>query len=81
VGNKPAVTLTGTVEKIIPPVAGEPEKAQIAVDGADDLYRELRVENKLEDKDGKKVGLKEGAPVDVTIEADQAATTPAKDKK
>jgi hypothetical protein len=77
---KAAVTLPGTVEKIIPPMAGEPEKAQIAIEKADDLYREIRVENKLEDKDGKKVGLKEGAQVDVTIEADPSATKPANGK-
>lgn len=78
---KAAVTLPGTVEKIIPPMAGEPEKAQIAIEKADELYREIRVENKLEDKDGKNVGLKEGAQVDVTIEADPSATKPADDKK
>ena len=78
--DKPAVTLPGTVEKIIPPVAGEPEKAQIAVDGADDLYREIRVKNKLEYQNGKKVGLKEGAQVDVTIEAEPDATTPSNGK-
>ena len=45
---KPSVTLPGTVEKIIPPTGpGQPEKAQIDVEGADDLYRELRIENAL----------------------------------
>ena len=35
---KPSTTLPGTVEKIIKPVSpDEPEKAQIAVEGADDL--------------------------------------------
>jgi hypothetical protein len=81
VSEKAAVTLPGTVEKIIPAMAGEPEKAQIAIEKADELYREIRVENKLEDKDGEKVGLKEGAPVDVTIEADPSATKPAAGKK
>ncbi len=70
---KPSVTLAGTVEKIIPaiPAVEEPEKAQISVEGADQLYREIRVENALEDEEGKKVQLKEGAKVDVTIEANQ----------
>jgi hypothetical protein len=36
-----SVTLPGTVEKVIPsPNQFEPEKAQIAIEGADDLYRE-----------------------------------------
>jgi len=53
------------VKKIIkPPIPIEPEKAEIAVDGAaGDLYREIRIENALESDDGKKVKLKEGAPV------------------
>jgi hypothetical protein len=75
--DKPSVTLPGTVEKIIPAIhADAPEKAQISVEGADDLYRELRVENILEDDNGKKVRLKKGAHVDVTIEAEPEATQP-----
>lgn len=68
---KPSITLPGKVEKIIPaaPQVSEPEKAQIAVEGADHLYREIRVENSLNDETGKKVQLKEGATVEVTIEA------------
>jgi hypothetical protein len=68
--DKPSTTLPGTVEKIIKsPSPSEPEKAQIAVEGADHLYRELRIENVLTDDDGKKVSLKQGAEVEVTIEA------------
>jgi len=73
---KPSVTLPGTVEKVIPavPYSDEPEKAQIAVEGADHLYREIRVENTLKDEKGKDVRLKEGAHVHVTIEADPKET-------
>jgi hypothetical protein len=79
---KPAVTLPGTVEKIIPPVTPtEPEKAQIVVEGADHLYREIRVDNMLKDADGKEVSLKPGAEVEVTIEADIEATLPAKKRE
>lgn len=74
---KPAITLPGTVEKIIPPIVpSQPEKAQITVEGADDLYREIRVENSLTDPTGHEVKLKEGAPVEVTIEANREATIP-----
>jgi hypothetical protein len=39
---KPNVTLPGTVEKIIPsPHPSEPEKAQIAIEHGDDLYKEI----------------------------------------
>jgi hypothetical protein len=72
---KPAVTLPGTVEKIIPANRVEPEKAQISVQDADELYKEIRIENTLRDERGKEVGLKPGAHVDVTIEADKSATT------
>lgn len=76
---KPSVTLPGTVEKIIqPPVPSMPEKAQISVEGADDLYKEIRLENALTDENGKAVKLKEGAKVEVTLEADPKDTTPAK---
>jgi hypothetical protein len=75
---KPKITLPGTVEKIIPANPIAPEKAQIAVEGADHLYREIRVDNTLEDEKGKKVGLKPGAHVDVKIEADKEATIPKK---
>lgn len=76
---KPAVTLPGTVEKVIPTrYAGEPEKAEISVEGADPLYKEIRIENTLRDEKGQEVGLKPGAEVEVTIEADAAATNPKK---
>ena len=76
---KSKVTLPGTVEKVIPPLyPGKPEKAQISVDGADHLYREIRVENTLQDASGKEVELKPGAEVDVTIEAEPSATVPKK---
>ncbi len=76
---KPGTTLPGTVEKIIKPTDPSlPEKAQIDVEGADDLYREIRIENTLTDENGNKVGLNEGAQVDVTIEADREDTTKKK---
>lgn len=78
----PSTTLPGTVEKIIQPVApGEPEKAQIAIDGADHLYREIRIDNTLTDENGDKVRLKLGAEVEVTVEAPLEATFPAKESR
>jgi hypothetical protein len=73
---KPRVTLPGTVEKVIPATNSRtPEKAQITVHGADDLYKEIRIENALTDEEGRKVRLNPGAEVDVTVEADARATT------
>jgi hypothetical protein len=69
--------LPGKVEKIIEPARPEdPEKAQISVDSADTLYREIRIENKLTDENGDAVRLKKGAEVEVTVEADKDATVP-----
>jgi len=76
---KPKTKKPGVVQKIIKH-PGQPEKAEIAVHGADDLYREIRIENTLEDEHGQKVKLKEGAEVQVVVEADASATT-AKEKK
>jgi hypothetical protein len=73
---KPKAKKPGTVRKVIKPIVpSEPEKAEIEVHGADDLYKEIRIENKL-DSEGKKVKLKPNAPVDVTIEADEKDTVP-----
>jgi hypothetical protein len=72
---KPSTTLSGTVEKVIKsPDPNVPEKAQITVEGAEDLYREIRIENVLTDENGQIVSLKPGAPVEVTIEADPEDT-------
>jgi len=82
VPEKVNVTLPGTVEKIIPAIGNQvPEKAQIQLEGADELYREIRIDNTLEDADGNPVSLKRGADVDVTIEADPDATKPKEDTK
>ena len=74
--DKPSTTLPGTVEKIITPIdPREPEKAQIAIEGGEHLYREIRIDNTFKDEKGEEVALKEGAPVNVTVEADKKDTT------
>jgi hypothetical protein len=78
-GGKVVVTLPGTVQKIIPAIGGsEPEKAQISVEGAEALYREIRVDNTMRNEAGDVVSLKLGAEVEVTIEAKSEETTPVK---
>jgi hypothetical protein len=68
--------LQGTVQKVIKPaIPGQPEKAQIDIHGADDLYREIRIENVVTSENGEKARLKAGAEVDVIVEADSSATT------
>jgi hypothetical protein len=70
---KPKTKKPGVVRKIIKHVH-EPEKAEISIHGADDLYREIRIENRLENDEGEKVKLKQGAHVDVIVEADSKDT-------
>ena len=79
---KASATLPGIVQRVIKahPGSGEPEKAQITVEGADDLYREIRIENTLTDEKGNEVKLKPGATVEVTVEAEPKDTV-SKDAK
>ena len=63
--------LRGTVEKVIKPAhPSQSEKAQIDIKEADDLYREIRVDNVLTDDQGKEARLEPGDEVDVTLESD-----------
>jgi hypothetical protein len=79
---KPNTTLPGTVQKIIkPPHPSMPEKAEIAVEGADELYKEIRIENTLTDEKGNEVALKPGVQVEVTVEADKESTVKKKTEK
>ena len=72
---KPSVNLRGVVERIIKPILpNESEKAQIAVEKADNLYREIRIDNNFTDADGEAVRLKQGAEVEVVIRADPEDT-------
>jgi hypothetical protein len=67
--------MRGTVQKIIKPiVSGLPEKAQIEINGADDLYKEIRIENEVTDDAGQKAPLKEGTDVKVILEAESSDT-------
>jgi hypothetical protein len=67
----PNATLSGTVEMIIiSPLPGEPERAQIAVEGAD--HSQIRIENTLTSENGDEVHLKPGANVTVTVRSTPA---------
>jgi hypothetical protein len=68
--------MRSTVKKVIKPIVPtDPEKVEIEVHGAEDLYREIRIENVVTDERGEEKKLKPGADVDVIIEADSDATT------
>ena len=77
--NKAETTLPGSVERVVKSrIPGVPEKAEIAVEGADHLYKEIRIENTLTNERGQEVHLKPGAKVEVTIKAGPEAISPQK---
>jgi hypothetical protein len=64
----PSITVPGTVDNVIPSTRpSQPEQAQIAVDGPDLRYRDIRIENTLTNEHGDDVKLKKGAHVEVTV--------------
>jgi hypothetical protein len=74
--NRPWTTVPGVVNKVIKTgIAREPEKAEISITPADYLFREIRIQNSLISPEGDTVALKQGARVDITLEADPGETT------
>jgi hypothetical protein len=64
-----SVTLPGTVDKVIKsPDPSEPDKAQIVVEGAGELYREIRINNALQTDKGEEVALKPGTVLETQLE-------------
>lgn len=71
---KSSATVPGTVENIMKsPFPGEPERAQILIEGADQSYQEIRIENTLINENNEEVHLKPGAKVQVTVRSRTAA--------
>ena len=72
--DRASATLPGVVENVVQPaIPGDPEKADIAVEGADDEHKKITIENTLVDKSGNEVHLHPGAKVEVTIKAEPEA--------
>lgn len=64
-----SVTLRGRVDKTIPSLGNSTSDAvQIVLEGAEDLYREIRIPNHLQDGNGGVVALQRGAQVEITIQ-------------
>jgi hypothetical protein len=69
--NSPWKTVPAVVTKIVKPAfEGQPAKVEISITHADDLFREIRIENNFTDVDGGPVALTNGARLDVTFEAE-----------
>lgn len=70
-----AATFMGTVDQIIRNGnKDEVAKVQIIIDGADNLYREVRVPNMFRNMSGSATTLEEGDVVDVVIMVRRGAT-------
>jgi hypothetical protein len=59
-------------ESLNPFYLGEKEWVEISITEADNLFREVRIENQWTDFDGQPVALKEGAFLELTFEAKAA---------
>ena len=69
--NAPWKTVPAVVTKIVKfAFEGQPAKVEISISQADDLFREIRIENNFTDVDGGPVALTNGALLDVTFEAE-----------
>jgi hypothetical protein len=67
--DSPCTTMPGTVEKIIAAVGSHrSEKAQIVIEGAEDVHGGIRIDNTLQTEDGDDVSLKAGSKVAIKIE-------------
>jgi hypothetical protein len=74
-GIKPWRKCYGIVQRIFKNV--EPDRGdtiEIAFADAEELFREIRIENRFTDAAGQTVALKQGSHVDITFEADQKDT-------
>ncbi len=74
---KPWKVVTGVVRKVLAPIyAAQPERVEISIPDAVDLFREIRIANSFMSPDGRSVALKAGARVHITLEADRKDTVP-----
>ena len=72
---RPWKMLSGSVQKTVKSVyRNGAETVEIIIPKAEDLFRELRIENAFTDVDGQPVALKERAHVDITFEAEARDT-------
>ena len=66
--NSASICLSGTIQKLIRALdPDKPDKVQIVVRGADDLYREIRVDNIFQNEEGDLVNLAPGDEVEITV--------------
>jgi hypothetical protein len=68
--NKPWTSMAAKAVRLLPSVDGPERKVEISIPEADDLFREIRIENRLIALDGKPISLLLGAQLTITLEAE-----------
>jgi hypothetical protein len=69
--SRPWKTLTGIVTKTLTSTyTSQPERLEVSIPEADDLFREIRIENSFTSPEGEEVGLHAGTRLDITLEAE-----------
>jgi len=77
---KATIRLSGKVQKIIPSRdPAVPDRVEISFEGAEDLYREIRINNCF--LDGRALGLEEGDQVQLLIEVGPGSSADAPREK
>jgi len=76
---RPWKTVSGVVQKVLKNIYSRhgADAVEISIAEAEELFREIRIENRFTDVDGQPVALKDGARLDVTFEADAKDTSRA----
>jgi hypothetical protein len=76
---RPWKTVPAVAKQIIKPrFPHQAEKVEISISEADELFREIRIENSFSDHTGQTLGLVAGADLDITFEADRKDTVKKK---
>jgi hypothetical protein len=72
--NKPSVRMPARANRLLSSIDGPNKKVEITIPAADDLFREIRIENRLLGLDGLPVSLASGAELTITVEAEISGT-------
>lgn len=74
--NKPWKSVPAMAGKVLPPLNSPTGRVEISIPAAEDLFREIRLENSFQGVDGKAVALSSGAQLTITFEAEISGTVP-----
>jgi hypothetical protein len=73
---KPWKSVAARAGKVLPSLNSQTGRVEISIPGAEDLFREIRLQNVFNTVDGQAVALTNGAQLTITFEAEIAGTVP-----